>query len=158
MSTINYVQLNAAKSERTVAMLQQLLADFQVYYTNLRNYHWNIKGEAFFALHSKFEELYDDAAEKTDEIAERILMLGGTPENRFSAYLKVAKIKEVETTSDVKVIISNILDNLKEFIAQERTLLAFASEAGDESTVSLMSDYLGEQEKLVWMLVASKSE
>ena len=157
MNTISYIQLNAAKAKKVAASLQQLLADFQIYYTNLRGFHWNVKGEAFFALHSKFEELYDDAAEKVDEIAERILMLGGTPENRFSAYLKLAKIEEIGAVSDAKTIISKILDNIKVLIAEERSILEQASDAGDESTVALMSDYLREQEKLVWMLVASKS-
>ena len=158
MNTINYIQLNAAKSKKVAASLQQLLADFQIYYTNLRGFHWNVKGEAFFALHSKFEELYDDAAEKVDEIAERILMLGETPENKFSAYLKVSKIEEVGALSDAKTIISKILDNLKVLIAEERSILEQASDGGDESTVALMSDYLREQEKLVWMLVAGLSK
>ena len=158
MNTINYIQLNAAKSKKVAALLQQLLADFQIYYTNLRGFHWNVKGEAFFALHSKFEELYDDAAEKVDEIAERILMLGETPENKFSTYLKVSKIEEVGALSDAKTIISKILDNLKVLIAEERSILEHASDGGDESTVALMSDYLREQEKLVWMLVASQTK
>ena len=158
MNTINYIQLNAAKSKKVAASLQQLLADFQIYYTNLRGFHWNVKGEAFFALHSKFEELYDDAAEKVDEIAERILMLGETPENKFSTYLKVSKIEEVGALSDAKTIISKILDNLKVLIAEERSILEQASDGGDESTVALMSDYLREQEKLVWMLVASQTK
>ena len=158
MNTINYIQLNAAKSKKVAASLQQLLADFQIYYTNLRGFHWNVKGEAFFALHSKFEELYDDAAEKVDEIAERILMLGETPENKFSTYLKVSKIEEVGALSDAKTIISKILDNLKVLIAEERSVLEQASDGGDESTVALMSDYLREQEKLVWMLVASQTK
>ena len=42
---------------------------------NLRNFHWNVKGHGFFVLHSKYEELYNDAAEKVDEVAERILQL-----------------------------------------------------------------------------------
>ena len=59
-----------------------------MFYTNLRGLHWNVKGNRFFGLHAKYEELYNDAAEKVDEIAERLLQLGATPENRFSEYLK----------------------------------------------------------------------
>ena len=95
MKTLNYIKLNESGVANVVSALHQLLADFQVYYTNLRGLHWNIKGHGFFVLHEKFESMYDDAAEKVDEIAERILMLGGVPENKFSEYLKVAKIKEV---------------------------------------------------------------
>ena len=137
-----------------VASLQQLLADFQIYYTNLRGFHWNIKGHDFFVLHSKFEDLYNDAAEKVDEIAERILMLGGTPANKFSDYLKMANINEVDRVSNGEKALENILETYSHLIGEERKLLSIVSQAGDEVTVALMSDYLKEQEKMVWMLTA----
>ena len=76
MKTLDYLHLNENKVNSVVSALHQLLADFQVHYTNLRGFHWDIKGHGFFVLHSKFEDMYNDAAEKVDEIAERILMLG----------------------------------------------------------------------------------
>ena len=158
MKTLNYIKLNEKEVSSVVASLQQLLADFQVYYTNLRGSHWNIKGHGFFVLHSKFEELYNDAAEKVDELAERVLMLGGTPANKFSEYLKVAKVKEVDGVSNADEALSNILETYSYLIAEERKLLSLASEVNDEVTVALMSDYLKEQEKMVWMLVAYNSK
>ncbi|RHJ95040.1 Dps family protein [Parabacteroides bouchesdurhonensis] len=157
MKTLDFIHLNESAANNVVSALQQLLADYQVFYTNLRGFHWNIKGHGFFVLHSKFEELYDDAAEKVDELAERILMLGGTPVNKFSEYLKVARVKEVSDVSCGDDALKNILDTYSQFIAEERKLLSLASEAGDEATVALMSDYLKEQEKLVWMLIAYSS-
>ncbi|WP_297904175.1 Dps family protein [uncultured Parabacteroides sp.] len=154
MKTLDYLHLNASVINNVVVGLKQLLADYQVFYTNLRGFHWNIKGHGFFVLHGKFEELYNDTAEKVDELAERILMLGGEPENRFSEYLKVAHVKEVSNVSCGDEALGNILDTYGYLIAEERKLLSLASEAGDEATVALMSDYLKEQEKLVWMLVA----
>lgn len=155
MKTLDIIQLNANQAQKTVASLQQLLADLQVYYTNLRGLHWNIKGPAFFTLHAQFEKMYDDVSEKADEVAERILMLGGTPENRFSGYLKSASIKEASGISSADGAIANILETLGMLIAQERGILRDASETGDEATVALMSDYLSQQEKTVWMLTAS---
>ena len=154
MKTLDYLHLDASNAGKIVNSLQQLLADFQVYYTNLRGFHWNIQGKEFFTLHSKFEEMYDDTTEKADEIAERILMLGGTPANKFSDYLKTSKVKEVSNITKGNDAIKNILDTLGLLIEEERKILAEASEAEDESTVALMSDYLKEQEKTVWMLVA----
>ena len=154
MKTLDYLHLDASAANKVVESLQQLLADYQVFYTNLRGFHWNIKGHGFFVLHSKFEDMYNDAAEKVDELAERILMLGGVPVNKFSEYLKVAKVKEVSGVSCGDEALENILSTYGQFIAEERKLLSLASEAGDEATVALMSDYLKEQEKLVWMLVA----
>ena len=129
-----------------------------MYYTNLRGFHWNIKGHDFFVLHSQFEKMYDDTAEKVDEIAERILMLGGTPANKFSDYLKVASINEVDKVSNGEQALNNILQSISYLIGEERKVLSIASQAGDEVTVSMMSDYLKEQEKMVWMLTAYNSK
>lgn len=154
MKTLDYLKLNESGVANVVSALQQLLADFQVHYTNLRGFHWNIEGHGFFVLHSKFEELYDDAAEKVDEIAERILILGSVPANKFSEYLKVASVKEISGVTSGSEAVNHILNTYRQLIEEERTILSLASEAGDEVTVSMMSDYLKEQEKLVWMLVA----
>ena len=154
MKTLDYLKLNESGVANVVSALQQLLADFQVHYTNLRGFHWNIEGHGFFVLHSKFEELYDDAAEKVDEIAERILILGSVPANKFSEYLKAASVKEISGVTSGSEAVSHILNTYRQLIEEERAILSLASEAGDEVTVSMMSDYLKEQEKLVWMLVA----
>lgn len=157
MRTLDYIKLNEADVTPVVKGLNQLLADYQVFYTNLRGFHWNIKGHGFFILHSKFEELYNDVASKVDEIAERVLMLGAEPENRYSEYLKLANIKEVAGVSCSDKALNNILDTYSYLIGEERNLIDVASKAGDETTIAMMTDYLKEQEKLVWMLVAYNS-
>ena len=150
MKNLNYTGLDAAKVQPVADALAVLLADFQVYYANLRNFHWNVQGSNFYALHAEFERLYDDAGEKADEIAERLLQLDVTPEHRPSKYLQVSQIKENEV-----VHCGQEFDMVKTLIAQERAVMAAADEAGDESSNALMSDYLREQEKLVWMLTAT---
>ena len=157
MKTLNFIHLDSIAAGKVVDSLQQLLADYQVFYTNLRGFHWNIKGNQFFVLHKQYEEMYNNVSEKADELAERILMLGGEPVNKFSEYLKVAKVKEVSGVSSASESLKNVLDSYSYFIGEERKLLALASELADEATVALMSDYLKEQEKLVWMLVAYAS-
>ena len=154
MKTLDYLQVCENKANNVVNALSQLLADFQVHYTNLRGIHWEITGRGFFVLHEKFENMYDDAAEKVDEIAERILMLGGTPENRFSEYLKVAKVSEVNGITCGDAAVEHILDAYKYLMGAEKEVLKVAEEAGDVVTVDLMTGYLKEQEKMVWMLVA----
>lgn len=154
MKTLNFTGLDAKTSKNTVSALQQLLADFQVFYTNLRGLHWNVKGKNFFVLHSQFENLYNNAAEKVDEIAERILMLDGVPAHNFSEYLKVSKVKESGYVTDGDAGLAHVAETYKHLIATERNILKLASEAGDEATVAMMSDYIKEQEKMIWMLVA----
>ena len=154
MKTLDYLNLNEAKVANVVSALNQLLADFQVHYTNLRGMHWDIKGHGFFVLHEKFESMYDDTAEKVDEIAERLLMLGSTPENKFSEYLKVAKVKEVSGISCGSDAVDHILDTYKHLISEERKVIELAEAANDDVTADLLTGYLKEQEKMVWMLVA----
>ena len=154
MKTLAFIQLTESEANKVVSSLQQLLADFQIYYTNLRGFHWNIQGPEFFVLHSQFEKMYDDVAEKVDEIAERILTLGGTPDSKFSDYLKLANINEVDKVTDGAEALQHVLQSISLLIGEERKVLSVASQAGDEVTVALMSDYLKEQEKLVWMLTA----
>ena len=154
MRTLDYLNLNEARVANVVTALQNLLADFQIYYTNLRGFHWEIKGRGFFVLHEKFESMYDDTATKVDEIAERILTLGGTPENKYSGYLKVARIPEVSGVTSSHMAVDNILNTYKHFIAEERKLIDLANEANDAVTADMLTGYLKEQEKMIWMLVA----
>ncbi|WP_010663933.1 Dps family protein [Marinilabilia salmonicolor] len=132
--------------------LNELLASFQVFYQNLRGFHWNVKGKMFFTLHNKFEELYDDAAEKVDEVAERILTLGGTPLHTFEDYLKTSKIAVIKDENDGMKLVEATLENLSTLIKIERELLEVAEKADDEGTNALASDFISEQEKTVWML------
>ena len=154
MRTLDYLNLNEARVANVVTALQKLLADFQIYYSNLRGFHWEIKGRGFFVLHEKFESMYDDTATKVDEIAERILTLGGTPENKYSGYLKLARIPEVSGVTSSHEAVDNILNTYKHFIAEERKLIDLANEANDAVTADMLTGYLKEQEKMIWMLVA----
>lgn len=154
MNTLEYLKLDQNKSKKVVETLQQLLADYQIYYTNMRGFHWDIKGPSFFTLHIQFEKMYNDAAEKVDEIAERILQLGDKPVNKFSDYLKTAKLEEVSGVSDAKTAVKHILDSLGHLIGLERKVVELASDNEDEVTVAIMDDFLTEQEKMVWMLSA----
>lgn len=131
--------------------LNDLLANYQIFYTNVRGFHWNIKGEKFFELHAKFEELYNDLIIKIDEIAERILTLEHEPLYRYSEYLKMSEIKEVSETKDGRKDVENIIQSFSILIRKQRIILSLSGEADDEGTNSLMSDYIREQEKLVWM-------
>lgn len=157
MKTTDYLSLDKSATKKISDELQNLLADFQVYYTNLRGFHWHVKGPRFQQLHEQFEELYDEVADQIDEIAERILMLGETPLHNFSDYLKKNEIKESGVVSDGDEAMKLVLDYLKTLIAKERKIVDMASEANDEGTVSLIGDYILSQEKTVWLIASSLS-
>ena len=151
MKKTNQIGLDVAKSKSLAEGLNNLLADYMMFYQNTRGLHWNIKGEKFFELHMKYEELYNDLLVKVDEVAERILTLGATPLHTFDDYKKVAKIKSVSNVSDGSEGVQSILEAFETIILRQRELLAFSADAEDEGTNALMSDYIREQEKLVWM-------
>ncbi len=148
------IGLPIEKSKELADKLNVLLANYQVFYQNDRGFHWNIKGEKFFELHLKFEELYNDLQLKIDEIAERILTLGFTPMHAFSDYLQNSTIPATKDISDGREAVSSILDSFKTVISLQREILDLSGEADDEGTNALMSDYIREQEKLVWMYSA----
>lgn len=147
----NQIGLDAAKAEKLGNGLNTLLANYQVFYMNIRGFHWNIKGEKFFELHIKFEELYNDIILKIDEIAERIVTLGETPHHSYTAFLEHSNIKEHTNITDGKTCVQHIVSDFQVLIEQQRELLALSDDANDEGTNSQMSDYIREQEKLVWM-------
>lgn len=155
---LNAIGLNADKAKEITQDLNGLLANFQTYYQNLRGIHWNIKGKTFFDLHVKFEELYTDANMKVDLIAERILTLGGTPLHTFDDYAKSAKVPVGKNVSQDSKAVELIVDSLSELLKIERHILDASDDANDEGTNSMMSDFIAEQEKIVWMMKAWLNE
>ncbi|NUM32567.1 MAG: DNA starvation/stationary phase protection protein [Bacteroidetes bacterium] len=151
---MNSIGLDNKKSSKIAEKLNYLLANYSIFYQNLRGYHWNVKGEKFFELHLKFEELYNDVQLKIDEIAERILTLSHAPNHNFSDYKKLSKINESKNVNDGIVAVSDILSSFKIIISLQREILSMSSDANDEGTNALMSDYIRAQEKLVWMYSA----
>ncbi|HEY5691071.1 MAG TPA: Dps family protein [Cyclobacteriaceae bacterium] len=152
--TLNRIGLSEKKTKELALMLNDLLANYSIFYQNVRGYHWNIKGDKFFELHVKFEELYNNLFLKIDEIAERILTLGHAPNHKYTSYLKESNIKESTEVSDGDKIISNILDAFKIILTKQRQILELSAEIDDEGTNAQMSDNIREQEKLVWMYSA----
>ncbi|MCG8575216.1 MAG: DNA starvation/stationary phase protection protein [Flavobacteriales bacterium] len=148
---MNRIGIEQKKATQLVEGLNELLANYQIFYSNVRGFHWNIKGEKFFELHVKFEELYTDLQLKIDEIAERILTLGGEPEHRFSIYLQQAQIKETTSVSSAIDTVNFVLRSLETLLVKQRAILTVSGDAEDEGTNSMMSDYIREQEKLMWM-------
>ena len=158
MKNSSIIGLKEADCKKIAEKLNVLLANYSIFYQNTRGAHWNIKGNDFFTLHLKFEELYDGLVLKIDEIAERILTLGYHPHHNFSDYQKLSTIQESKEVTDGNKCILNILESFKIVIELQRELLEITDQAGDEGTNAQMSGYITEQEKLVWMYNAYLSK
>ena len=129
MENLNAIGLDKNAAKELATKLNELLANYSIFYQNTRGFHWNIKGQKFFELHLKFEELYNDLLLKIDEVAERILTLGYTPEHNYSDYAKISKITESAKISDGLKAVEYILDSFKVIILLQRNILTLSDEA-----------------------------
>ncbi len=154
MKKLSSIGLDPQLSKNLAEKLNVLLSDYQVFYMNVRGFHWNVRGDKFFELHLKFEELYNDVVLKIDEVAERVLTLGHTPVHSYTDYLQISGVKEVKNVTNGKEGLTHVLEAFQTIITLQRELLQLSSDANDEGTNALMSDYIREQEKLVWMYSA----
>lgn len=150
MST-NQIGLEKAELSPVVSALNDLLSSYHVFYINVRGYHWNVKGEHFFTLHPKFEELYTELQLQIDEIAERILTLDGTPLHAYSDFAQRSGIKEDKGVFEGRKCVEGVVKGLQALIEEQRKLAESAEEAGDQGTVDLVSEYVQTQEKHIWM-------
>lgn len=150
----NYIGLDDSDAVDISEHLNDLLANYQIFYQNLRGFHWNVKGSDFFQLHAKFEEIYTAAAVSIDEVAERILTLDHIPMHSYSNYIKASQIKEATNVTSGKECVSIIRNNVSILIKKEKALMDLAAKAGDEGTTDLISTFIAEHEKLIWMLSA----
>ncbi|MBT8263237.1 MAG: DNA starvation/stationary phase protection protein [Bacteroidia bacterium] len=151
---MTYLNLDTEKTNTTAHELNILLADFHIYYQKLRNFHWNVVGSNFFDLHAKFEEMYDDAKLKVDEVAERILTLRFQPLSNYSDYLKKSNLKESESDLNDVEMVKTLIGDHALIISQMRKVIDKAGKANDEGTIDLIGSYVAEIEKTSWMLDA----
>ena len=151
---MNYLGLSLEQVAPTGKALNQLLANYQVYYQNLRNFHWNVSGHDFFDLHEQFEELYNDARLQIDEIAERILTLRMRPLSTLSAYIEQSDAEQYGEVVNEAEMVKKLLENHRVLIASMREVIARAGKINDEGTVDLVGGILSGFEKKSWMLDA----
>ena len=143
---------DTATIEKITGRLNDLLAAYQVAYFNTRSSHWMIKGENFFELHKVFETAYNDATEKIDEIAERILTLGGIPKMFATDMIKSSVINEKKVTGDQTECVKGMIEDQEALEKIENEIVKMADDANDVVTADILTKYLGQQQKTNWML------
>ncbi len=135
--------------------LNRLLADATVFYQKLRHYHWNVSGPRFFQYHELFESLYDSWADAIDEIAERILQLGGVPHHTLAAMLAVATISEDPEIPAGEVMLQRTLADLQLLHGEMCVAAEAAEEKADRVTTGLLDGLCTATEKTLWMIGAT---
>lgn len=140
---------------KTIDALNLYLADLNVYYRKIQNYHWNVIGQGFFTVHSKLEEIYDLVNEKIDIIAERILAIGGRPYGNMKKYLEVTNIKEANDEDIlVKDALKILISDTEYMLNQVKNLKQITDEENDYGTSAELDNHITEYEKLLWMMKA----
>ena len=139
--------------EKIVKGLNELLADLNIFYRKLQNFHWNIKGKEFFVLHVKLEEYYNEINLQIDEIAEHILMLEKQPLGRMKEYLEIGKIEEATSVKvDEKIVMEKILKDYETLLQNVICIKKEADNSHIYGTSALMDSYILNYSKTIWML------
>ena len=139
--------------EKMVNELNELLADLNIFYRKLQNFHWNIQGKEFFVLHAKLEEYYNDVNLQVDEIAEHILMLGKEPLGTMKEYLEVGKIKEATSAKvEEKIVLESLLKDYETLLQKVICMKKEADNSHIYGTSALMDSYISNYSKTIWML------
>ncbi|MBY0118284.1 Dps family protein [Paenibacillus sp. FSL L8-0435] len=148
MATKN--KTDQAKSVEQV--LNRQVANLNVLYVKIHNYHWYVKGPNFFTLHVKFEEFYNEVTVQMDEIAERILTLKGSPAATMKEYLELSSIQEAAGGEDAKTMVQNLIEDFATLSNEYQEGIDVADSAEDQPTSDMLTGFKADLEKHMWML------
>jgi len=141
--------------ERLAGELSRLLADSYALYVKSHNFHWNVTGPRFSALHEMFEEHYTELATAIDEIAERIRSVGHFAPGSFSAFAELTSIEDTDGVPAANQMVSILVDAHEAVVRTARRTVQVAEEVGDQATADLATERLQVHEKTAWMLRSS---
>ena len=138
-----------------IEKLNVYLADLNVMYRKVQNYHWNVDGRNFFTIHAKLEEYYDEINENIDSIAERILSIKGKPYETMKKYREITNIKEANDKDITDLDLVKVLKkDFETLLGEVKEIKEAADEANDYGTSAMMDELIIGYEKKLWMLEA----
>lgn len=147
-------QILTQGEQKLQSKLNVQIANLTVLYTKLHSFHWFVKGAHFFTLHEKFEELYNEVTANMDEVAERLLSIGGSPVATLSESLSMATIKEANGKEDAEAMVAAVIADFETISEELKQGMEAAVEAEDEGTADLLLGIKTSLDKHRWMLNA----
>ncbi|NYE07640.1 starvation-inducible DNA-binding protein [Bacillus niacini] len=135
-------------------VMNQQLANWNVLYTKLHRFHWYVKGPHFFTLHAKFEELYEEAAGTIDELAERLLIVGGKPISTLKEYIQFASIEETPENLTAEEMVQNVVHDFSQLISELKEGKMVAEQSNDVVTSDMFTELIEKLSKHNWMLTS----
>lgn len=154
MPTHTKLGFSEDETKEVVDALNKLLANYQVHYQKLRNFHWNVVGKDFFELHNQFEEEYDAVKLQIDEIAERIRVFGTKPISTMAGYLETSEIEEAGEDTNSEEMVAEMLKDFEILFSFLVDTIEAAGEIGDSATEDMATGYLKRLEQRHWMFTA----
>jgi starvation-inducible DNA-binding protein len=149
------IGISSSDRRKTSDGLAHFLSDAFTLYLKTHNFHWNVTGPMFNALHNMFEVQYTEQWNALDEIAERIRALGFNAPGSYAEFIRLSSIAEepaLADTTDWREMVRQLVVGNEAVCRTARKVLKTADEAGDDPTVDLMTQRLNIHEKTAWML------
>lgn len=153
MQPMTHIKHNQA--QKVADELTHLLADTYTLYLKTQNYHWNVTGPNFPSLHLLFEKQYQELADASDVIAERIRALGFLAPATFAEFQKLSSLKEGRNTSSAEEMIHDLMADHETVSQQSAMILAKAEKVNDQATMDMLIQRMREHDKTAWMLRSS---
>ncbi|KWX75059.1 Dps family protein [Paenibacillus jilunlii] len=136
------------------AALNRQTANWTLLGVKLHHYHWYVSGPQFFTLHTKFEELYTEAATYVDDLAERLLAIGGQPASTMTQYLALSDLKEAAGGETAQEMVAQLVKDFAVVTEELKSTISAAEELSDQPTADLLIGIRNSVEKSAWMLNA----
>lgn len=133
-------------------VLNKQIANWGLLYVKLHNFHWYVKGNQFFTLHVKFEELYNEAALHVDELAERLLSIGGQPAATMKAFMEFSSLKEASGSETATKMVEAVIEDFTILTQELKAGMQACEEVQDETTSDMLLAIQTSLEKHRWML------
>lgn len=133
-------------------VLNKQIANWGLLYVKLHNFHWYVKGNQFFTLHVKFEELYNEAALHVDELAERLLSIGGQPAATMKSFMELSSLKEASGTETATKMVEAVIEDFTILTQELKAGMQACEEVQDETTSDMLLAIQTSLEKHRWML------
>ncbi|MFD2368999.1 Dps family protein [Brevibacillus sp. GCM10020057] len=144
--------MSTTMSRPVTEVLNKQVANWSVMFIKLHHFHWYVQGANFFTLHAKFEELYNEAAQYVDDLAERLLAVGGKPVSTMKACIEQASIKEATGGESADQMVQAVVSDFTTIVSELKEGIAAAEAAGDEATADMFLGMTETLEKHMWML------
>lgn len=140
-----------------IALLNAALADLSDLYSQAKQAHWNVRGKRFFMLHELFDKTAETAEAHIDDVAERVVQLGGYARGTVRMAASVSSLKEwPDDLLNQDEFLGTLTKRVATVAISIRAAIDAAAQAGDADTADLLTEISRDLDKALWMLEASE--